>query len=84
MLLEHAHQLAHFDFAIACGDLQQTGQELAARGALPGAAGAAAVWPVFGGPGGGCALGRRDWGEGDGCTGGLRFGGGQDARVAGG
>jgi hypothetical protein len=49
MLLEHARQLAHFDFIIACDDLQQTGQELAARGALPGAAGADAVWLVAGG-----------------------------------
>ena len=52
MLLEHAHQLAHFDFIIACDDPQQTGQELA-RGALPGAAAAVAVWLVAGvqGPG---------------------------------
>jgi hypothetical protein len=48
MLLEHARQLAHFDFIIACDDLQQTGQELAARGALRGAAGADAVWLVAG------------------------------------
>ena len=53
MLLEHAHQLAHFDFIIACDDPQQTSQELAARGALPGAAAAVAVWLVAGvqGPG---------------------------------
>jgi hypothetical protein len=48
MLLEHEHQLAHVDVIIACGDLQQADQELAARGALPGAAGAGAVWLVAG------------------------------------
>jgi len=47
MLFEHAHHLAHFDFVIACDDLQLAGQELAA-GALPGAVGAAAVWLVAG------------------------------------
>ena len=30
MPCEHAHQLAHFDFVIACDDPQQAGQELAA------------------------------------------------------
>ena len=30
MPCEHTHQLAHFDFVIACDDLQQAGQELAA------------------------------------------------------
>jgi hypothetical protein len=62
MLLKHAHQLAHFDFIIACDDPQQTGQELAARGALPGASSSDGVWlPASGDPGGtGCGLGPRD------------------------
>jgi hypothetical protein len=47
MPLEHAHQLAHVDVIIACDDLQQADQELAARAALPGA-GAGAVWLVAG------------------------------------
>ena len=53
MLLEHAHQLAHLGFIIACDDPQQTGLELAARAALPGAAAAVAAWLVAGvqGPG---------------------------------
>jgi hypothetical protein len=89
MPLEHAHQLAHFDVIIACDDLQQTDQELAARGALPGVgADADAVWLVVGVRGSRRRLragpGRRGWGEGDGGTGGFHLGGGQDARVAGG
>jgi hypothetical protein len=48
MLLQHAHQLAHLDVIIARDNLQQTGQELAARGALAGAAGADAGWLAAG------------------------------------